>query len=141
MKGDKVFLDTNLFVYLYSGTSAQQRIVTDILSDYDCYISTQVLNEFSNVITKKYKYTVRDTQAAIKKICLACCLTTISYQTILNALDIGERYGYSYYDCLIIASATENKCSILFSEDMADGQIVRGLTINNPFSSLRGVIK
>jgi predicted nucleic acid-binding protein len=51
----KVFLDTNLIIYLYSETEIQKRdIAYKCLNDNDCIISTQILNEASNVWTKKY---------------------------------------------------------------------------------------
>ena len=54
--------------------------------------------------------------------------------TIQSALNIVDQYGFSYYDCLIISSALECKSTILYSEDMNDGQIIdKKLKIINPF--------
>jgi predicted nucleic acid-binding protein len=51
-----------------------------------------------------------------------------------KALSLANQYKYSYWDSLIIASALENKCKILYTEDMQDGQIIEGkLKIENPF--------
>jgi len=49
------------------------------------------------------------------------------------------RYGFSYYDSLIIASALECECSVLFSEDMQHGQIIESTLkiVNTP--SVRSV--
>lgn len=50
------------------------------------------------------------------------------------AMNIKKRYKFSYWDSLIIASALENNCAILYSEDMQHGQIIEDrLTIVNPF--------
>jgi predicted nucleic acid-binding protein len=55
--------------------------------------------------------------------------------TIERALNVHEKYGYSYYDSLIIASALERACQYLLSEDMSDGQVIEGkLTIKNIFA-------
>ena len=44
------------------------------------------------------------------------------------------QYKFSYWDSLIIASALENECDTLYTEDMQDGLIIEGkLTIVNPF--------
>ena len=60
----------------------------------------------------------------------------VDENTISRALVLHEKLGYSYYDCLIIASALDSNCRYLFSEDMADGQIIEGsLTIKNVLSS------
>ena len=58
----------------------------------------------------------------------------ISKATIYAAIEIKEEYHYSFYDCIMLASALESKCEIIFSEDMSDGQLIRNaLKISNPF--------
>ena len=51
----------------------------------------------------------------------------------LRALDLRERYGFSFYDSLIIAAALEAGCTRLYTEDMQHGQQIQGLAIENPF--------
>jgi predicted nucleic acid-binding protein len=54
--------------------------------------------------------------------------------SVAKAIQIHTKYQYSYYDSLIIASALENDCTILNTEDMQTGQVIEGtLTIVNPF--------
>jgi len=51
---DRVFLDTNIFVYTQSAVEPQKRAVSlHIIDQYTCVVSTQVLIEMSNVLTKK----------------------------------------------------------------------------------------
>ena len=50
---------------------------------------------------------------------------------------IRTRYGFSFYDSLIVAAALEAGCTTLYSEDMQDGQRIEGLTIRNPFAEMR----
>jgi predicted nucleic acid-binding protein len=58
----------------------------------------------------------------------------IRKQDIKTAITIKQRYRYSYWDSLIIASALEANCSILYTEDMHNGQIIeKRLKILNPF--------
>jgi predicted nucleic acid-binding protein len=58
----------------------------------------------------------------------------ITLDTHREASAIAEKYGYRIYDALIVASALEARCTILYSEDMQDGQVIdRRLTIRNPF--------
>lgn len=46
-------------------------------------------------------------------------------------------YRYSYYDSLIIAAALEQSCTILYSEDMQNEQIIEHHTlILNPFKAI-----
>jgi predicted nucleic acid-binding protein len=56
--------------------------------------------------------------------------------TVIRAMDISIRNGYSYWDSLILAVALENNCSILYTEDMQDGQMIDDkLRILNPFAA------
>ena len=50
-----------------------------------------------------------------------------------HALDVRERYRFSFYDSLIVAAALEAGCTRLLSEDLQDGQVIEGLRIENPF--------
>ena len=59
----------------------------------------------------------------------------ISRKTIDKAIDIKDRYGFSFYDCVMLASALESNCNFIFSEDMGHNQIIDGkLKIVNPFN-------
>ena len=58
----------------------------------------------------------------------------ITKSDIWLAMDIKKRYRFSYWDSLIIASALENSCSIIYSEDMQHCQVIEdNLKIINPF--------
>jgi predicted nucleic acid-binding protein len=59
---------------------------------------------------------------------------TINKRTTEIALDIMNRYKYSYYDSLILSAALGSDCSILYSEDMQHEQVIeKSLKIINPF--------
>jgi predicted nucleic acid-binding protein len=135
MSDGKAFLDTNLFVYLYSPTDHVKRsCVIKVLNQYDCFVSTQVLNEFCNVCLRKLKLPIADIEKAVHEILDACGLVLVDEETVSSALRHHKAYGYSYYDCLMLASALESSCERLFSEDMADGQQIENtLLIKNPF--------
>jgi len=130
---DKVFIDTNILLYLYDKDLSKKEIAKDILKAKHT-ISTQVLNEFSNISLKKFKLSVDDISSSISVIIDNTLLVIFTDKSILKALEIKQRYGYGYYDSLIISTAIENNCNILYSEDMHHGQIIKEqLTIMNPF--------
>lgn len=135
MSDVKAFFDSNLLVYLYSEQESEKRqAVINSLNQYMGVISTQVLNEFSNVCIRKLKLQNASVKKAIDKICIMYDVLTIDESHVKEALDLRERYGYSYYDCLIIASALSGGCDYLLTEDLSDGQIIDGkLTIKNIF--------
>lgn len=133
---DSVFFDTNTLIYLYSEDEPEkQRRSRKLIDDHSGIISMQVLNEFSSTLRKKFKFEYDVINSAIKELSASFTIVTQNLQTIFSAFDIGNRYGYSYYDCLIIATALEYGCSILYSEDFQNNQIIDDLlTIRNPFA-------
>jgi predicted nucleic acid-binding protein len=77
---DKVFLDSNILVYSYSSTEKQkQTIARNLIIENNTYVSTQVLHELCNVITRKFKFNYAVAIDVIKE-----CIQTISYTQILN---------------------------------------------------------
>jgi predicted nucleic acid-binding protein len=93
-----------------------------------------VLSELSNACFKKLEFSEKDVSKAIKDAMDYCDVFIVNEATIQQAILIKGRYGYSYYDSLILASALESNCSIVYSEDMQHGQIIENtLEIVNPF--------
>ena len=137
MNGVRAFLDTNIFVYLYSETELQKCArISSMINTYHRVVSTQVLNEFCNVCIRKIKLPTLFIRDAVEEICETCELLEVKDLTILKALDVHKKYRYAYYDSLIIASALEHDCQYLLTEDMADGQVIEGrLTIQNIFAN------
>jgi predicted nucleic acid-binding protein len=133
---DKAFIDTNVLVYLYSEDEVEkQAYAYDAIEKYDCITSTQVLNEFSNVCIKKLCMPVEIINQSIDEIVANCLLTVVDKEVIKKALELHRKYGYSYYDCLVLASALSYNCKYLLTEDLkADQVIENNLTIINIFS-------
>ena len=54
--------------------------------------------------------------------------------SLAHILNIISKYKFSYWNSLIIASALQNNCTILYSEDMQHNQLIENkLRIINPF--------
>ena len=79
----------------------------NIIEIYDVTISTQVLNELSNVLRKKFKLSFDKIYNVINEICINFNVKLITNSTILSALKIAKKYKYSFYDSLIISSAID----------------------------------
>jgi predicted nucleic acid-binding protein len=135
MNGNQVFIDTNLLIYLVKDNTGKAEIVAKTLeTSGNIYISTQVINEFCNVAIKKLGIPKSEILFSIAKFTEKFDVNQLSVNTINFALNIQEKYNFSYYDSLIISSALENNCSILYTEDMHHNQIIENsLTIINPF--------
>jgi predicted nucleic acid-binding protein len=130
------FLDSNILVYAF--TTDPRAVPAQALLERGCIIGVQGLNEFTNVAKRKLRMTwaeVRDALSAIRTICRT--IVPMDVETHDDALRIAERYGYAFFDALMIASALRADCGILWSEDMQDGLIIdQRLRIANPFRSI-----
>ncbi|AMA10682.1 PIN domain-containing protein [Picosynechococcus sp. PCC 73109] len=132
---DRVFLDTNILIYIYSQDEPQkqQRAIARTQAPL-IWISTQVLNETINVLRRKFKLDYNQIIDVVTELTQQFQVATVSTETINQALGIAQRYQFSYCDSLIVASALESRCSQLFSEDLHNNQrIYDQLTIVNPF--------
>jgi predicted nucleic acid-binding protein len=131
---DKAFFDTNVFVYAIIQDDPRSDHAEELIAQRGT-VSVQVLSEFAAVARRKTKMPwveIRRAVDAIKALCPDPLPITLD--THREALAIAERYGYRIYDALMVASALEARCTILYSEDMQDGQVIeRKLTIRNPF--------
>ena len=132
---DNVFLDSNILVYSYSNSEIpKQEIARQLIADSNSFISTQVLQELCNIVTRKFKFTYEQAATAIKECCQNNSLHINTEDTLLQACQIAEKYRFSLYDSLIVAAALESSCTVLYSEDLHDGQIIEGrLNVKNPF--------
>lgn len=132
---DDLFIDTNLWIYLYSekGKGGKIRELVDEHFD-NIVISTQVLGEFFHIITKKGFKDKSEAKEIIIEMAESFRVVPIKQSTVISAIDLHMRYEYSYWDSLIIASALENSCKTLFSEDLQSGQLIeKRLKIVSPF--------
>ncbi|MDA8123626.1 MAG: PIN domain-containing protein [Deltaproteobacteria bacterium] len=140
MNDSRVFLDTNIFLYAALEDDFQQGKRTDAvnllkgLNDKLVYVNTQVLNEFYSVMLRHGASddAIRDRPDAIIG---ETKVSVITVKTIKRCWDIRMKYHYNYWDCLILASALEHDCDILYTEDLQNGQILeKSLKIVNPFA-------
>lgn len=139
MTGNKTFVDTNVIVYAYDKDAGEKhRIAADIMKALWRSglgtISTQILQEFFVTLTRKISVpldisVVRETIRRLSK----WDVLLIDVDTIIRATELQERYKYSFWDSLIIASAITCGAKTILSEDLSDGQRIEGLTIKNPF--------
>lgn len=134
---DNIFIDTNLFVYakLENPDEIKHSKAKYFLSNLTGHIiiSTQILNEFYSVFAKN---NISDLiiQETLTSILDEVILVTITLKTIQIAWAVKQKYHYSYYDSLIIASALDAGCKVLYTEDLNHKQTIEGkLKIINPF--------
>ena len=133
---DKVFIDTNVLVYAYSidEPQKQQVVQTLVSSQSPLYISTQVINEFANVMLRKAVLHSAALLTVIQELDQRFYIATIDTNTITQALLLVQRYHYSYFDSLMLATAIQIGCNKIYTEDLhTQQQIEQQLLIVNPF--------
>ena len=135
---DKIFVDSNIILYSYSKTELDKNKIANalIFSFDEILVSTQVINEVTNILFKKFKLDTVDIENVLLEIDNNFKIVNFSLTTQIKAIKIKEKYKLQYYDSLILATALENNCTILYSEDMQHGQIIENqLKIINPFEN------
>ena len=133
MANDRPFFDTNVLLYLFSGDTSKADAAESVMVQGGT-ISVQVLNEFTSVAQRKMGMSIPEIRAVLGPIRDVSSVVPLHEETHDDALRIADRYGYSFWDALILASALEAGCSILYTEDMQAGQLVeQSLRIINPF--------
>ncbi len=135
----KCFVDTNILVYRRDSTEAEKQVKAEewliqLWANKTGCISTQVLNEFYVTVTQKLKPGLSKTQARSDiRALMVWQPLVVSTALIESAWHIQDRYHYSWWDTLIIASALLLDCTYLVSEDLRHEQEIGNLTIINPF--------
>lgn len=134
-----IFVDTNVLVYSRdpSDPAKQARAAEWLASLWDGgagRLSIQVLQEFYVTMVRKLDPPadpdeVRDDVAA-----LATWNPVVTdLDVIETAWSVEDRYGFSWWDALIVAQALSAGCEILLTEDLQHDQEVLGLRIVDPF--------
>jgi predicted nucleic acid-binding protein len=136
----KIFIDTNIFIYSVDNRDQTkktfaQELIDKAFKSQRLTISFQVVQEFINTairlgLSKPFN---------LNSFCLNVLFPVWEiYPTrdlYLKAIEIQERYQYSFYDSMIIAAALEGNCKTLYSEDLQHDQKIESLTIIDPFKT------
>lgn len=98
-------------------------------------VSVQVLNEFTNVLRRKFRLEWNIVAAAVADVRdLFETIRPLDIETHEAAVALAEAHGFSFYDSSIVASALQAGCETLLTADLRDGRRIDSLTIVNPFA-------
>jgi predicted nucleic acid-binding protein len=137
---DRYFVDTNVLMYAHdtgAGTKhgRARELLEELWQNRSGVVSTQVLQELCVNLRRKalrplsYKAT-RDLVADY----LSWQVVVNDEGSILEALDLAERYRISSWDALVIQAAQVAGATILYSEDLSGGQLYGSVRVVNPFA-------
>ena len=126
------FFDTNILVYAQQTGEKADRARVLLIGGGK--LSVQVLNEFTSVSRRKQRRDWHEIADAISDaLVLVDPPLALTFDLHTAARALSEDHQLSFYDALIIASAVEAGCDILYSEDLQHGRAIGGLAIVNPF--------
>ena len=132
------FLDTNIFVYMFDDTDDIKRRRAEQLVRHGIEagtgrISYQVVQETLNVATRRLGFSYSDSRTLLADVLAPLWTVHPSRELYERGLALRDRYGFNFYDSMIVAGAVESGCARLYSEDLQHGQRIQSLTIENPF--------
>lgn len=136
----RTFLDSNVLVYSIDESLAEkakhERAIEVLSTQPDSLVvSTQVLQEFYVVATRKLKPALSEERAARAVRGIAKLdVIGIDVPLVLAAIDTSRTAQLSLRDALIIEAASRAGCDRVMSEDLNAGQVIHGVTIHNPFA-------
>jgi len=136
----RFFLDTNIFVYSFDAGSRKKaaqsaKLIRSAIETRGGIVSYQVVQEFFNVALRRFAKPMSSADAEQYLSTIFRPLLSVHSSPALygEALRIGARFRLAWYDSLIVASAIEGRCDILYSEDFQDGQQFGTVVVSNPF--------
>lgn len=135
------FVDANILVYAFDASAAEKREAARQLlerlwdSGTGC-VSIQVLQEFFVTITKKVPrpLPVEEAKARIAEF-TAWTVFAPRAEDLVAAIDLHTQAKIGFWDAMVVLAAVESDCAVLWTEDLNDGQVLRGVRIRNPFSA------
>ena len=105
----------------------------DIAPEVDCWLTLQALSEFYAVVTRKRLMPAAEAAAQVNDWLSFFPAVAVSANAVRAALADAVAGRASYWDALLVATAAEAGCAVILTEDMADGAVLGGVEIHNPF--------
>ena len=133
------FVDTNVLVYAYDRSAGQKNrraaaLMERLWSGNAGSTSIQVLQEFFVITTRKIARPLRPERArTIIGDMGAWRIHRPSIEDVLGAIEIAEKACISFWNGMIVRSASAQGATVVWSEDLQAGGKISGVRIHNPF--------
>lgn len=139
---DRVFIDTNVFVYLYDESEpkkrkrARERLLREQARN-ELVVSTQVLQELFVALTRGADpiRLPEDAQRAVRSVA-KLTVVQVDPPLIFGAISTSRQHQISFWDALLVESGLSVGCVTLLTEDLTHGQYFGELQVENPFIEL-----
>jgi predicted nucleic acid-binding protein len=132
------FIDTNLMVYTIDPQAPEKRrrakdFLNEIINRHTLVLSPQSLNECYRAVTGRRDLVPRNEARLFVWAWRDFCTAPYDPVVTQNAWRIQDRHGFSWWDCVLLASALVARCNVFLSEDMEHERRIEAMTILNPF--------
>lgn len=133
-----VFFDSNILVYSIDATSPAKQaraiaLMGVAVSEASGVVSTQVLQEFYNIVTRKLGVSAESAGRIARRYAQLRTVSMTS-EIVFAAMDRHAAAGFSFWDALIVEAALVSGADTLYTEDLHDGLVIGRMTIRNPFA-------
>lgn len=134
------FVDANVLVYAFDSSAgskqqAAQQLLERLWAINTGCLSVQVLQEFFVTVTRKVAIPLPVDEAAARvREFSAWHVFSPTAADVLDAIKLHREAGVGFWDAMIAIAAAESGCDVLWTEDLNDGQLLRGVRVRNPFS-------
>jgi predicted nucleic acid-binding protein len=139
----KHFVDTNILVYAHDASTGVKHeyartLVEELWRTRSGVVSTQVLQELCVNVRRRAgrPLDLKATRDLISDY-LSWQVVVNTGTAILEAIDLEERYGLSFWDALVVQAALSAGAETLYSEDLSDGQVFDTVRVVNPLVPAR----
>jgi predicted nucleic acid-binding protein len=131
------FVDTNILIYARDGGAGTKHdraveLMNRLFEEGSGALSVQILAEFYSVVTRKLALKSEEAEAFIGDLG-RWTIHRPGHADILHAIRLQRKYKIQWWDALVLNSATELGCPVLWSEDFSDGHRYGTVTVRNPF--------
>jgi predicted nucleic acid-binding protein len=138
------FVDASVLVYAFDSSAARKqqaarRLLERLWEGSGGCLSVQVLQEFFVTVTKKVAkpLPVSEAMARIREFS-AWRVFAPTAGDVLDAIALHVDAKIGFWDAMVVLAAAESGCGVLWTEDLTDSQLLRGVRIRNPFADLTG---
>jgi predicted nucleic acid-binding protein len=139
MSGNRQFVDTNILVYAHDTSAGDKHeraraLLEELWLSRNGRLSVQILQEFFVDVTRKIPKPLDI--AAAKEIIADLSRWNVhvpAADDVLGAIGLHQRSSISFWDAMMVRSAVEMGCGVIYSEDLNHGQLYDGARVENPF--------
>ena len=134
------FVDANVLVYAFDASArgkqaAARQLLERLWASGTGCVSVQVLQEFFVTVTRKVTTPLSIDEASdrIREL-TTWTVFTPNADDVLDAIDLHRQSKIGFWDAMIVLAAAGSACDVLWTEDLSDGQILKGVRVRNPFA-------